>query len=240
MRTIKLSLCIIASTIMLYSCKKEQLNYSKGDIVVSVNTGKNWLHNFPLFLGIKKKNPPQFAIWIEDTKGNYITTLFVTYKIATQGWIANNGNRRKESLPYWCNKRGVVYNDGLMLPTKDSPLIDGITGATPKRDKSIMVDTKGIKKPFVIKAEFNHSTDFNNFYNKDAKKGSENYSGGNNGSGQPAIIYSATITSKTTSITLKLIGHSSPDGSNGKLYTNTNRLTSAKYIVENITAKVNP
>ena len=26
------------------------------------------MHDYPLFLGIKKKNPPQIAVWLEDKK----------------------------------------------------------------------------------------------------------------------------------------------------------------------------
>jgi hypothetical protein len=125
-----------------------------------------------------------------------------------------------------------------MLPTKNTPLTDGITGATPKSDSKFKVKTDNLKKPFIIKAEFNHSTDFNNHYPKDAKKGDNNYSGGKEGSGQPAVVYSATINEKTTSVIMQFIGHSSPDGSNGKLYYDTNNITSAKTIVENIVVTV--
>jgi hypothetical protein len=238
MKMIRLKLALITLVVMLGACKKEKLHYSSGDIEVSVKTGENWSHNFPLFMGFNKKNPPQFAIWIEDSQGNYITTIFATYKIATEGWISNKGNRRKESLPHWCYKRGITYNDGLMLPTKNTPLTDGITGATPKSDSKFKVKTDNLKKPFVIKAEFNHSTDFNSHYPKDAKKGDNNYSGGKEGSGQPAVVYSATINEKTTSVIMQFIGHSSPDGSNGKLYYDTNNITSAKTIVENIVVTV--
>ena len=47
--------------------------------------------------------------------------------------VGQGGNRRKEALPYWCHRRGVVYDDGLYLPTKSQPLVDGMTGATPRR-----------------------------------------------------------------------------------------------------------
>ena len=60
-----------------------------------------------LFLGINKKNPPQIAIWTEDMKGHYLSTVYVTHKIATQSWQFSGGNRRKEALPHWCYQRGV-------------------------------------------------------------------------------------------------------------------------------------
>lgn len=229
---------IVMCLFLTQSCEKKELSFKSGDISIEINTGGHWLHDYPLLLGLTKKNPPQFAIWLEDTSGNYISTVFATYKIATEGWINNNGNRRKEALPYWCHKRGIVYEDGLFLPTKDSPLVDGITGATPKENKTIKITPADLKKPFVIKAEFNHSVDFNSYFPKDARKGDDNYSGGRQGSGQPAVIYSATIFPQTTMAVLKLIGHSSPDGSNGNLYTDLKELTTAKTIVGSIVVTV--
>jgi len=216
------------------SCEKDELIYSKGDLKITIETGDEWLHDFPLFLGLKKKNPPTFAIWIEDTSGKYLSTIFATYKIATEGWQFNNGNRRKESLPHWCFKHNVVYNDGLMLPTKNDPLPDGITGATPKENKEIRLSIKDFSNPIVIKAEFNHSVDFNYYFAENAHKGDNNYSGGEMGSGQPALIYADTIYPTKTIANLKLIGHSSPDGTDGNIYTDLDKITTAKNIVKNI------
>lgn len=234
MKMTTINILLLACLFSLQSCEKEELSFDSGDIEFEIKTGEHWLHDFPVFLGLTKKNPPQFAIWLEDSSGNYISTVFATYKIASESWLANNGNRRKESLPHWCYQRGIVAEDGLLLPSKAHPLTDGITGATPKEDKTIKIATSNLKKPFVIKAEFNHSVDFNSYYPKNAKEGYDNYSGGAEGSGQPAVIYSATIYPETTTATLQLIGHSSPDGSDGKIYSEIEKLTSAKAIVESI------
>lgn len=220
--------------LLLGSCEREELSFANGDIEVEVEAGENWLHDYPLFLGLTKKNPPQYAVWIEDTSGNYLSTLFVTYKIATEGWVANKGNRRPEALPHWCHQRGVVYDDGLMLPTKEIPLTDAITGATPKGNSTIQISPLNLKRPFVIKAEFNQSVDFNVFYPEDAKPGDDNYSGGSEGSGQPALIYAITVYPDTKAKELKLIGHSSPDGSDGNVYYNIEGITTAKAIVKSI------
>ncbi|QGY42503.1 hypothetical protein GM418_02190 [Maribellus comscasis] len=234
MKTTTLNIWLIACIFLLNACEKEDLSFESGDIEIEVETGKNWLHDYPLFLGITKKNPPQFAIWVEDTLGNYLSTVFVTYKIATEDWVNNNGNRRKEALPHWCFQRGIIYDDGLMLPTKKHPLTDGITGATPKENTTIQIQPKNLETPFVVKAEFNHSTDFNEAYPQSAKEGNNDYSGGEEGSGQPAVIYSATVLSTTKKTEFILIGHSSPDGNDGIVYGSTNGLTSAKSIVKNI------
>ncbi len=234
MKMVTLNIWIFACMFFLQSCEKEDLSFVNGDIEVEIETGDHWLHDFPLLLGLTKKNPPQFAIWLEDTSGNYLSTVFATYKIATEGWKANKGNRRKESLPHWCYQRGIVYEDGLLLPTKEYPLPDGITGATPKEDKIIKITSANLEKPFVVKAEFNHSVDFNDDYPKNVQEGDDDYSGGEEGSGQPAVIYAATIYPETKLAVLELIGHSSPDGSTGAIFPDLQKLTSAKSIVKSI------
>ena len=231
-------LFVAALLLSATSCEKEELNYSTGDIRINIETGDSWLHDFPLFLGISKKNPPQFAVWLEDTSGNYLSTIFVTSKIATEGWIANKGNRRKEALPHWCHKQGEVYDDGLLLPTKENPLPDGITGATPKVDKEIQIGMKDFTEPVIIKAEFNHSIDFNDYFPENAVKGRDNYSGGKMGSGQPAVVYADTIYPDQQRTFLKLIGRSSADGSDGMIYSDLEKLTTAKSIVKQISVEI--
>lgn len=233
----KMNLTIICLLLAgLCGCGNEPLEYTNGDLKVSVEQGEGWIHDFPLFLGITKKNPPQIAIWIEDIEGNYLSTVYVTHKTATQSWQSAGGNRRKESLPHWCHKRGVVYEDGLYLPTKEHPLTDGITGATPKSGFDIKLKPSASLKQFVVKVEINHSRDFNDFYPKSAKVGENNYSGGKDGSGQPAVVYSANVdlSSGKKSFEALPAGHSSPDGSTGKLYEDISGLTSALHIVKRI------
>ena len=58
--------------------------------------------------------------------------------------------------------------------------------------------------------------------------------------GQPALVYAAEVdlTSGKKEFTAKLIGHSSPDGSNGDLTKDTSSLTTALHIVKSITVYV--
>ena len=67
-------------------CNRDLVEYDSNDLKISIEKGEEWLHNFPLFLGINIKNPPQIAIWTEDMEGNYLSTVYVTHKIATQSW----------------------------------------------------------------------------------------------------------------------------------------------------------
>lgn len=225
---------------MLCSCNKELISYQQGDIGIFVEKGDHWMHDFPLFLGIAKKNPPQIAVWIEDLNGRYISTIYVSHKIATRSWQASKGNRRKESLPVWCFARGVQYPDGLYLPTKDEPLTDGMSGATPTESFKLKLRPEENLRRFVVKVELNHSTDWNESYPKEAAEGDAGYSGGNGGSGQPAVVYAATVDldSDRTQYTAEIIGHSSPDGSEGRINNDISSLTSALNIAKKITINI--
>lgn len=223
-------------TIVLGSCEKEDMVFEKGDYIIEIETGEAWLHDFPLFPGVKTKNTPQFAIWVEDTVGNFIANVYVTQKVATEGWLANKGNRRIEALPHWMFQRNVKDENGILLPSKKQPLPDAVTGATPKADSRFRL--KLAEPPFVVKAEFNHSTDFNEHYPKNATVGTPNYSGGEMGGGQPALVYAATVDGSENVVELKLLGHSSADGSCGNIFTNTDHLDSALKIVNKITVKL--
>lgn len=227
-------------TILCGSCDKELIEYQQNDLKVSIEQGDAYLHDFPLFMGIKKKNPPQIAIWIEDLQGNYVSTIYATHKIATAKWQSAGGNRRKESLPHWCYSRGVQYDDGLYLPSKEKPLTDGISGATPTKSFDIKIKPSGQLKQFTVKIEINHSTDFNDNYPKSAKEGDANYSGGDMGSGQPAVVYAAKVDLMADETTFKaeLIGHSSPDGTNGDVQPDISSPTTALNIVRQITINI--
>lgn len=43
--------------VSLCSCQQELIEYEKGDVKVCIEQGEQWLHDFPLFLGINKKEP---------------------------------------------------------------------------------------------------------------------------------------------------------------------------------------
>lgn len=228
---------IYLSLLSFCACQEELIKYESGDLKVCIEQGEEWLHDFPLFLGIKKKNPPQIAIWVEDMQGKYLSTIYASHKIATQSWQSAGGNRRKEALPHWCYSRGVQYEDGLYLPTKDHPLTDGMSGATPRGNFDVRLHLTDKLRQFRVKIEINHSTDFNDHYPKSATKGTPNYSGGKEGSGQPAVVYSADVDllSGKKFFEAVLAGHSSPDGSSGDIEADTSTLTTALHIVKHIT-----
>ncbi len=193
----------------------------------------------------KKDYYSVMAIWIEDTSGNYIETLYATKNIASGiFWQEINGKparvsvRRPEAIPYWSHKRNVIETDGEYIPTPETALIDAITGATPKSHfilESKLSDSKVDK--FKVLFEVNRSYDWNEFYNENAFPDDEIYSG--SGSvGQPSLIYSTPIISliDTTrkSYLMEVIGHGHHSGANGELYTNLSNITSALSITERV------
>ena len=120
------------------------------EITISVGAGENW----------KAKREPQVAIWLEDTDGNYIKTLYVTERASHKSWIMGPKEGRPESLPVW-------YHASKFKPSKNTTpdiKLDAVTSATPKG--GIIFNAELENKTYVLKAEFNTSFDYNDFYTK--------------------------------------------------------------------------
>ena len=66
----------------------------------------------------------QFAVWIEDMDGKFITTLYATKWTATGGY-----KTRPDSIPIWVKKFGVDSMQG-----SD---VDAVSGATPRASESM-------------------------------------------------------------------------------------------------------
>ena len=245
-----LLLTIVLSTV--YAKGTEEITNREGTmesalagIEVPVIPGEHYLHDFPLFLFISLHNPPQMVLWAETIDGQFIDTLMVTEKIGEMKWMKGSKDpigdgeiRRPEALPVWEWKRGVFASDGLPLPTKDSPLPDDISHASPKVDFTVKTDLPEAYDEFYLFFEVNHSTDFNEAYPSDAQVGSDHYNGGVMGSGQPALVYRAYIhlsKPELSSKTFELLGHSSPSGEDGTIYTDMQGIESALDIIASIT-----
>jgi len=89
---IGIGICLLAA--LCTSCRQELIEHGQGDLRISIEKGDAYLHDFPLFLGISKKNAPQMAVWTEDMQGDFLSTIYVTHKIATQSWTATAAKRR--------------------------------------------------------------------------------------------------------------------------------------------------
>ncbi len=233
----------------------------RGKLAITVKEGKNWLHSHRM-AGTKVTDEPQMAFWLEDTTGAYVATIYVTRKTALQDWQPLPGEkegeiRRPSALPVWAHKHpwGGVQPKALCSAchgkhgsgdksTKGHPLLDAITGATPKwgftREWAVPAELKPGK--YVVRAEINHFGDFNDAYREDLPMYDPKYSGGRVGSGQPSILWEGAIGigGAASSTTLKKVGHGHPAGMTGDVYVDLSTLTSALDIVESIKVKYIP
>lgn len=102
----------------------------------------------------------------------------------------------------------MKYDDGLYLPMRHQPLPDAVSGATPKGCLDVRITTDSLPQRFAVMVEINHSTDFNECYPRTAKENTLGYSGGEEGCGQPALVYRADIdmTSGKTEFKARLVG----------------------------------
>ena len=202
--------------------------------------------NHKISIELKKGNAfqyPLFAVWVEDSIGNYIETLYISRVISSStfdyGKKVNDTwqpakLRRPEALPYWSHKRGVIESDGLFIPLNGSPDLDAVSGATPTgnfiiKSKSDLNRLSNYK----VLIEINQSYDWNEYYTKNKFPDDKIYSGSGQ-VGQPSLIYATEITEKTTHQIMNLIGHGHHSGKDGKLYTDVSNITTAKNIAERI------
>lgn len=196
------------------------------EISVKVTPGENW----------KEKREPQVAVWLEDEERNYIRTLYVTERASHKSWIFSPKEGRPESLPVWygASKDGSTSDKEAASPaTASAPSLsrslDAVTGATPKSELSLTAQIE--EGDYIIKAEFNNSFDYNDFYTK-------KNSGVN---GQPSVVYSSKIPADLAAgqeITLDFTGTGSLTGEDSAISKNTQNLTTAKKIVKAVTVKL--
>ncbi|MGL5256396.1 MAG: hypothetical protein ACRC76_05080 [Proteocatella sp.] len=224
-------LILATSVFMTNKNRNITLNHALegNDVKLEIYGGENYLHDFSVNSLIKIKTPPQMAVWIEDLEGNYIDTIYVTEKTMYKKWSKASGDEeqidRKESLPYWTHKK-----------ESKEMVADQISAATPKGDSTIVTKLSALPTEYRVLAEVNMSTDFNEYYPKEALESDDNYSGGPFGSGQPAIVYEALVNSEEAkSYELSILGCSSADGSSGDLVADTSKLTTALEIIDKIT-----
>lgn len=132
--------------------------------------------------------PPQFAIWIEDSVHHTVKTIFVTHKTGTGDFEGKV--ECPVSLPVWIGAfREETGRDDFPIPWES--VADGLSGATPKmEDIQISVDVNlGIDWLYYI--EMNVAGDYNrSFPYISSQKLIDNH-----GNGQPSIIYKGKINS---------------------------------------------
>ncbi len=191
-------------------------------------------------------NHPLMVIWIEDTTGCYIQTLYVAESMAkgvfehgdksTGKWLPGS-IRRPAALPVWAHKRGVKEADGLYIPAQDTPIPDAYTGATPQAHFVLFARTDNpLPNNFIIYFEINQTWDWNNYWTNNKFPDNDEYKT----SCQPALVYRARLNGNDIGekINLELVGHSHYSGYNGVIYDDLGTITTAKNITESISIKL--
>jgi hypothetical protein len=188
------------------------------------------------------------AIWIEDEEGNFLQTLFVAESIgkgmfghgdkSTGKWLPGP-IRRPAALPVWAHRRGVQEEDGLYVPTQDTPVPDAYTGATPPAHFNLFARTdKPLPETFTVYFEINQTWDWNEYWTNNKYPDDQEYKT----SCQPALVYSVSLSSEDKGIEkpMELIGHSSYNGSDGELTMDLSTITTAKDISRGIQVRLLP
>ena len=111
MKKFYFTVCILIVSGFLFNNLISQEKTTNKKVIVTYNWSK-----------IQSNGSNQIAIWIEDIKGNHISTLFATHYTATGGYI-----QRPLSLSEWTSK--------FDLKNATKVEVDAITGATPQSGK---------------------------------------------------------------------------------------------------------
>ena len=212
-----------------------ETNSSGKGIALEVEFRKGRTHYFPLM-----------ALWIEDTTGSFIQTLYVAESIAkgvfghgdasTGKWMPGE-IRRPAALPYWGHRRGMQADDGLYLPDPENPVADAYTGATPTG--SFVLATRSdmmLDEPFYVYFEINQSWDWNHYWTNNKFPGDMEYFS----SAQPALVYRtlADPARPGENFVMKPVGRSHHSGATGELYNDLHTMTTALEIARSIVVRV--
>lgn len=217
----------------------------KGDSLTLITSNINGLGRV-LEIEVKKGkafNHPTFVIWLEDSTGKYIQTLFVTQAIGkgiftygdkSAGVWKPGEVRRPAAVPYWAHKRGILTDDGSLVPTSKNQIPDAYSGATPTG--SFRLTTRSdvpITGKYKIMLEINQTWDWNEYWTNNRYPDDMDYKS----SCQPAVVYEADIntTTPTQQLKFKPVGHSHYAGKTGELFTDLNSITTALNIAQSIT-----
>jgi hypothetical protein len=233
-------------------CSEESLHLSVErdgpPATIRIEAGEHFTHKMKIMPLIHVNNAPQMAVWAETAQGEFIETIFVTSRVATQSWRSAPGDdtpkehiRRDEALPVWSYRsaaveqaEGVDHESRAGEPAVVGSATDAVTAATPKQSFEIATTLPDRSGDIILYLEVNNSTDFNEAYPADAQPGTASYSGGEWGSGQPSLVYSAPLPAGAVAggrRTFELVGHGSPDGSSGAVTPDLTGVTTARSIL---------
>jgi hypothetical protein len=185
----------------------------------------------------------QFAVWLEDPGGGYLTTLYVTDFIGRRGGgnrsadpdIDTGDGNRLNALPVWAHRRNVVdhtFGIANVYPPSSSHSsypadMDAVSQATPGAGPRTMAwPMTGLPSGECrVWIEANESFDFNDFYHFSFYRG------------QPSVVWTAgflTTGAPDTGMVLDYAGYGSTDGSNGDVHPPDSTITTAEDLLDDL------
>ncbi len=162
-------LILFLLTISTYSSGKQK-NFKENSLLITIRIELDKkIYDFSDY-----GEPPQIAVWLEDTERSEIRTVYVTRRTAENDWYGKT--ECPVSLPFWQSRK------------KKSSLPDGISGATEKEliTRTIQVNQY---REFFIFIEVNVAGDYNRNFPANFDDGSPDPQG----NGQPSLIYRGKI-----------------------------------------------
>lgn len=247
--TVVITGLVLMTLLSVHSCRTSSSGKgnSEGQVEeITLNTNGQGPAIQVSFTKGKGFNNPTFVIWMEDTTGRFLQTLYVTrsfgsgtftYGDASGGEWKPGQVQRPAALPYWSHKAGAALGITTYIPDAGRPMPDALSSATPKGN--FRLKTKGEKEfkgVVKIMLEINQTWDWNPFWTNNKFPDDREYKT----SCQPAVVYSATVdlSQKETIVELMPVGRSSHNGTDGKLYTDLETLTTALQIADKITVAI--
>jgi hypothetical protein len=249
---LRLTILSIIIAVSLSSCKPggegKSSKARKQDSIVMITSNVEGTGSSIEIEMIKGKahNHPTFAIWLADTNGRCLQTLFVT-KALGEG-IYQHGDksggkwkpgevRRRAALPYWTHKWNIKNEYGSYEPTPRNKVPDAFTGATPAG--SFRLSTRSdnaLNGKVKIFMEINQPWDWNEYWTNALYPNDIDYKA----SCQPAVVYSAIVDMDNpgSKIEMRPVGHSHYSGNTGELFPDLSSITTALHIAAQITVSV--
>lgn len=233
----------------LRATQKQEVDLDKREVIEMNMDGETQL-SLDLIRGEHYWHP-QMAIWVEDSTGNFIQTVFISrataeglffggrskenFKTFDEETDASGDYRRVDALPVWSHKRNIKYDDGMYVPPNYQPIVDGTSGPTISESFLLKTSVNDLEK-FRVRVEINVAFDDNEFYSEFDFPDDDIYHSGTGQLGQPSIIFEAEVDTRDGQnyYLMNLIGHGHRSGQTGELYTDLSTLTTAKHIVERI------
>lgn len=193
---------------------------------------------------------PQFAVWLGDSTGAYLKTLYISNSISNSEYknVYDGKNwkrgivRRPEALPVWAHQRNIKASDGLYIPLGEAADLDGVSGATPNSNFILQTSADVDRlRSFMVFMEVNQSFDWNAYYSAERFPEDTIYSGSGK-VGQPSMIYAGHINTDDLQdkkyFFLELKGHGHHSGKTGEIYTTMDSITTAAEIVDRVIVKI--